>query len=593
MPRCGARHVVAVRRPKGHDVSVRWQHVLWTASLLVVAAAVCWYSVLTGNHYVDSPHNGFFLKNAVDLLEGRVMFRESFNSYGMLSTLIHAAGIKIWGWHILSLLNVTLVFVVALGLAIYCLWSTVMPPWAAFLAAFLYFLYNYRIHLPWPNYYATFFAVCAGLLLVAWQRSQQRSVWLLIAAGIVTGMAGLARQTLALPLLVMAGFFVAAVPSRRPHGLRALTAFLVGFAVALLPFFVYLLIGSAFTDWWIQSVRLIPLWYAPFAHTGGLGSQISYLATVLLDDLPLLTLTGIGASVGVCLLLALRRLPPEDESLALMAAISLAILSQVYPNEGTWRRTLALSAAFGWPIWLCYRAAGSKIFDGLRRRRLVRSAAFAPVCAVAVFLLAAVPKALAIYGEARVTFDLEAHRDLYFRHMTRPEVLADMWLPIAQAQFYAELDYEIADFRSQYPDAPVITTNGDVLPLLFVRRNDGFSPVFTVYPSIAWANIARNPAIGQEPGEIEGALSKGRQNREFESDTANVLAYPDYWARYASFVRARKPLIINAGETVEHYVPVRTVVFHDPSPAVVESQYYFWWSQFSSQPQSVVWRPQS
>src|SRR5262249_55506768 len=139
VPRRPAQRVAAVRGVEALAMSRRVQHAVFLPALAILASAMCYYSVMAGSHFVDSAHHGFFLKNAIDIFEGRVLFRDSFNSYGLLSALIHAAGLKVWGWRIPALLNVTLVFVVALGLSVYVLWSHVMPPWAAFLAAALYF----------------------------------------------------------------------------------------------------------------------------------------------------------------------------------------------------------------------------------------------------------------------------------------------------------------------------------------------------------------------------------------------------------------------------------------------------------------------
>ena len=574
-------------------MSARLQHIVWVSLLALLAIGVCYYSVMTGNHFVDSPHNGFFVKNALDLLEGRVLFRDSFNSYGFLSTLIHAAGMEIWGWRIVALLNVTLLFVVALGFGVYYLWSKVMPPWAAFLTAVLYFVYNYRIHLPWPNYYATFFTLCVGVLLMKWVEAAHRRR-LLVAAGLMASLVFLARQTLAPPLVILVSVFLLFVPAaNRRFGERMadLAIFLVSFLVVIVPFFVYLSLRSAVTDWWIQSFRLVPLWYSPFAQIGGgVLSQLISFEAVLFAELPVLTIIALAASVTICIQLVLGRMSPGDEALSLLAVISLAMLSQVYPNEGLWRRVLALSLGFGWLVYLPYRAFASRRFEELRPSFMGRSPVPMYVCAAISVLL--VPKVGSVYEEARMAFNFESQPELYFQYVSEPEVFRGMWLPKEQASFYSAIYEEIVAFRSRHPNAPVITTNGDVLPLTFVRNNEGFSPMFTVYPSISWANITRNPAARMTERQIQLLLGQGRENHDFESDTANVLAYPDYWKDYASFVSSNAPLIINAGRPVPHYVQARTVVFKG-TPEVADSQYYFWWSQFSDKPQTVIWKPES
>jgi hypothetical protein len=587
-----------MRRSKAHPVMTRLsQHLVWVSLLGLLAAGMCYYSVVAGSHFVDSPHNGFFLKNAIDLLDGRVLFRDSFNSYGLLSTVIHVAGTKIWGLRIVALLNVTLVFVVGLGFGVYYLWSKVMPPWAAFLAASLYFVYNYRVHLPWPNYYGTFFTLCVGIILMMWARPPCRRVWL-VAAGVAASLVFLTRQTLAPPLIALVALFIFFVPlanrrSRFDQRLLDVVIFAAGLVVAMVPFWGYLYSRAALDDWWIQSVRLIPLWYTPFAQLGDdIPSRLSRFVGVFLGDLPFLTVVASAASLVVVLRLMLKRLSQGEETLSLLAVLSLAMLAQVYPDEGLWRHVLALSLGFGWTVYLLYRLLLTRRFTMLTEHSslLWMRKPLVPVCVVVALLPIVVPKLTSIYEEVRTALRFEANRVLYFQYMSEPEVFRGMWLPKAQASFYSEIYREIAAFRMQRPDGPVITTNGDVLPLTFVRHNEGFNPMFTVYPSIAWASITRNPAASDDKARRQSLLAEGRQNRGFESDTANVLAYPEYWNRYAAFVQDKAPLIISSGEPIAHYVCERKLVFEGP-PEVVESQYYFWWSQFSEEPQSVICVP--
>ena len=565
-------------------MSRRAQHALLLPLVALAAAAMCWYSVVAGRHFVDSAHNGFFLKNAIDVREGRVLFRDSFNSYGLLSTLVHVVGLEIWGRRITSLLYVTLAFVVALGLGVYAVWCWVMPPWAAALVAALFFLFNYRIHLPWPNYIATCAIVPVAFALRASLRSGRRALWIAVA-GAGVGVVFLARQTVAVPLLGVGGLFVAAVAPERssargaPRAPQDVALFFCGFGAALAPFFIYLIATSALHDWWIQSVRLIPLWYSPFAQVGDtFGARLAYGRHLLFDDVPVITTVALVSSVALLARRIATRREKADADLALLAAISAGMLAQMYPNEGLWRHVLALSVAFGWPIYWLYRIGRSV------------GGATTVVLVGAGFLALAVPKILAVRDEVRAAIEIEAHRELYFDYMTEPEPFRGMWLPKAQAAMYRRIDAAIQAERVQRPDVQVIVANGDVLPLTFIRHNTGFNPMFTVYPSLAWARIVRGPIDRATDAERDAALAEGRYRNRFVSDTPNVLGYPDYWRDYASFLVAHRPLVVNSGEPVAGYETAADVVFDGPA-SLLDSQYYFWWTQFAATPRSVVWIP--
>ena len=59
---------------------------------------------------VDPHHDGLMLKSAMDVAAGRVVFRDSFNQYGLLTPLLQGAAVRFFGAEIIVLRLLTVLF---------------------------------------------------------------------------------------------------------------------------------------------------------------------------------------------------------------------------------------------------------------------------------------------------------------------------------------------------------------------------------------------------------------------------------------------------------------------------------------------------
>ena len=85
-------------------------------SLLIFPLISFFGGIWQGQYINDGYHWGFIFSNALDLLDGKLPYKEIFIQYGLLSTLIHALTLIIFDKNIFSLIAVTCFFTLLLSI---------------------------------------------------------------------------------------------------------------------------------------------------------------------------------------------------------------------------------------------------------------------------------------------------------------------------------------------------------------------------------------------------------------------------------------------------------------------------------------------
>jgi hypothetical protein len=71
----------------------------------------------------DPHHDGLVLKNALDVAHGLTLYRQSFNQYGPLFVFTDAAGVATFGYHLIVLHWLSVVFLAAAAVLLVWAWS--------------------------------------------------------------------------------------------------------------------------------------------------------------------------------------------------------------------------------------------------------------------------------------------------------------------------------------------------------------------------------------------------------------------------------------------------------------------------------------
>jgi hypothetical protein len=224
---------------------------------------------LTG---VDAHHDGVMLKPALDVLSGKVLFKETFTQYGALTTYLQALFLGIFG-ATLKVLKISTVFMYALSSAtLFMCWRLFLPLSLSLLASLFWILLapfydSSFIMLPWSSVYALFFQALALYFLILTFKKEERFGIYAILSGISCALVFLCRQPV--------GFFTFAAifgslslqlvfPVSREagwkRGARSLAFASIGFGGILLLFLIQLKLVHAEKDWYFQTVLWPRMW---------------------------------------------------------------------------------------------------------------------------------------------------------------------------------------------------------------------------------------------------------------------------------------------------------------------------------------------
>ena len=111
-----------------------------------------------GQYTNDAYHWGFIFSNAIDIIDGKLPYKEIFIQYGILSTLIHAFILIIFDKNIFSLIAFTCLLY-PLSIYIICVLTykfTLNKYYSLFSTFIIFVIYPWPTS-PWPNFISFFF----------------------------------------------------------------------------------------------------------------------------------------------------------------------------------------------------------------------------------------------------------------------------------------------------------------------------------------------------------------------------------------------------------------------------------------------------
>ena len=128
---------------------------------------------------VDTHHDGITLKPAVDVANGKMLFRDTFSQYGALTTLIHVLAIKLFGEYLIVIRLLTALFYGLIQILLWLIYSRVLPKWLNTFSCVIwlslgYFFIDYpaMLVLPWATVYSIFSILLSLYFLILFLEKQ-------------------------------------------------------------------------------------------------------------------------------------------------------------------------------------------------------------------------------------------------------------------------------------------------------------------------------------------------------------------------------------------------------------------------------------
>lgn len=223
-------------------------------AILLLFLFIVPYTLININTLEDS----IWLKPAIDVARGLVLFRETFSPYGMLVPLLQGLTVKLFGPFLLPLRMEAALCYAVTGVILFFIWSRYMTRMLS-LASVMFWLilapFYDDLLMPWSSIYALVFQSLGFLALVLF--AEKRSGKFLFLAGSMILLTFLARQPVGVFLGAAAGIWLLYLLAAGSISFRQFITYAcllaAGFFLAFLPFLAYLAITRSFTDWFIQS----------------------------------------------------------------------------------------------------------------------------------------------------------------------------------------------------------------------------------------------------------------------------------------------------------------------------------------------------
>lgn len=231
-----------------------------TDVILLVVLGIVTFSVtmLFALYGVDSHHDGIMLKTAMDVANGKVLYKESFSQYGYLVTLIQAVFVKVFGAHLWAVHLSTVVMYTISYCVVFLITKRYMNSVCAFFVCLSILVvapfYTWDF-LPWSNVFGLCFLVCCLYSSLRFMKTRKRryvsfmAIWAAFAfwSKLPIG----AVIYLALFLL----FVIFLVSKRYMHVWKKyISLFLISTMIVFAVFLIILFCQGALRDWWVQTM---------------------------------------------------------------------------------------------------------------------------------------------------------------------------------------------------------------------------------------------------------------------------------------------------------------------------------------------------
>lgn len=509
------------------------------ASLAVATLLVCVYFAPRGfeGGFVDMAHDGYQLRQALDLSQGGVIFRDTFDQYGPLNGYLNTVAFVAFGRRLLTIKYVIGFWYAAIAVALYAMarrWLT------SALAAFstgvwlaLAPFYQHGIMIS-PHAYVLFFQTVAAIVVLGARHLEPQRF---AVAGVLAGLSWGMKQSMgALFLVALVSFILLHGVLRQQSAaavVKAMLAVSCAFFAVVATVVAFLWRAGALHDWYLQTVVFPQRFYIvtyPNLNAPDVSGRLLGIARRFAElqfAAPIYWLVIRSVVIGAGVVYAFRR--ELNAGFPLLALVTIFLWPGAFPSANFMHQWWTASLAIG-PLVACVGALATRVT--VRHRALVTAVAVALLVSPGV-----VQRAEAWRIRARTLTET----------ITEPWVFSGVRTDVPTRRAFTTLYDAILTYRSHHPNTKIVSidasdglTTGIAQSLPFLSSFDGNTHSHPVYWSL--------PAL-------------------------STTTYPDYLPALWRDVAANRPLIID--HRLGDYVPDEIAGYS--ILAGVQSEFGYWY----------------
>jgi len=488
---------------------------------------------------IDPIHDGALFKPAIDIVEGKILFKDSFLQYGPLTSLLQALAILIFGKYLVVIRLLTSFFYSIISVLLWIIFSRLIDKFLNTFFCIIWILLApfYFFALPWSSVYALFFQLLALYFLIIF--IERKKFLYLFLTGASVSLTFWCRQPVGMFLFILIVFFIIflkfLLKNNTKFLLKSIILFISGFISIGLLFIIWLLMNNSLKDWWLQNIIHSIKWNSWRVDANDTGPiklllrclfVVGYNYSFIWQLFPIVNLI---IFFGYLAKLFKKRILEKKEIITLsIVFVSFASWLQYYPGPGSQHSFWAATPMIGlfiYFIWKFIDTLVSLIYKKIREHHKDKPI-FQNKESKTIYLLKITTTLIILFlifsgsiGE-RLEFGfsrLEKNQIL----INSPKVLKGLQLNKDDAIKYYRLGKIIEIFTENIKGINLITTGESALYLTFQENNENFSPMYS------------------------------------DLGFLNLFLYPNYKEKLDNYIINKRPLIImNRGQFIPNYYEI-------------------------------------
>lgn len=247
---------------------IKWKNLLnYDFFSILIILLGFFYSLNFYTYVYDPHHHGLIFSNAIDLLNGKIPYKEIFIQYGLLTTFFHTIVIKLFGQE-LYYINAATIFLYYLTLFFLNISvKELTNKFFGFLSSVVIICNHPIIWLPWSNYVAYFFLILAITFFIKKNYSDS------YLFGFILFFSVLSRQEIFIPIFFsLLTLFLLSIIFKKKIYYKSITSFLLPII-----FFISILFFLGIFNEWSKTLYL-PSLYLEYRETNLLSLILNFLS---------------------------------------------------------------------------------------------------------------------------------------------------------------------------------------------------------------------------------------------------------------------------------------------------------------------------
>jgi 4-amino-4-deoxy-L-arabinose transferase-like glycosyltransferase len=502
-----------------------WRERFGIAMLAVATLLVCVYFAPRGFRagFTDMAHDGYQLRQVLDLDAGGVIFKDTFDQYGPLSGYLNLAGYRLLGHTLVAVKYALGFWYAAIAVLIYRIGRHMLPIGLSVAATVIWLalapFYQHGIMIS-PHAYILFFQALGTLALIRFAETERLKYIALV--GICCGVCWALKTTMGVLFAAAAIGYLGSRPLRSASSVRD-TAMALGTLAAFGLLVVVFTLGwlwthGALLDWYRQTVAFPKAFYVVERSAQAQASPVSFPVLFAINFL-LLNFGVSGVEVALCwhlmrltvvvaaVILGRRRSAPEP--LLIIAFITPALWPAAYPSANFmhqwWTASLTIPA-----FVYCVHLGVRKIRERAPHIA-VRSEAWATVAVLVVVFWSSVSERIVATRQ---------RADSLTETLEEPRALKGIRTDKRTAEGFHAIYAAMVNFKQHHPTARVVSND----------HCNGFSNC--VAESLLWLSF----------------LDDNRHDHPiyWPMPVLSTTLYPDYNQRFQDSIERAPALIVDS-----------------------------------------------